>query len=69
VDWEPTGITYYFDDVPYATCKPNTAANKPFFILANVAVGGPGSWPGTPDESNTWPVYMYIDYIRAYQKK
>lgn len=69
VDWQPTGITYYFDDVPYVTCKPNTAANKPFFILANVAVGGPGSWPGTPDESNTWPVYMYIDYIRAYQKK
>jgi beta-glucanase (GH16 family) len=68
VDWQPTHITYYFDDRPYSTCKPNSAANKPFFILINLAIGGEGSWPGMPDESNIWPVYMQIDYVRAYQR-
>lgn len=69
VDWEPSGLTYYFDSKPYATCKPNSAANKPFFILINLAVGGPGSWPGEPESSNVWPANMYVDYVRAYQKK
>jgi beta-glucanase (GH16 family) len=69
VDWEPTGITYYFDDAPIGTCKSNTAASKPFFILVNLAVGGPGSWPGTPDNTNVWPARLEVDYIRAYQKK
>lgn len=68
VDWEPTGITYYFDGKPYVTCPPNPQANKPFYILVNLAVGGPGSWPGTPNASNTWAAEMKIDYIRAYQK-
>ena len=68
VDWEPTGITYYFDGQPYVTCHPNPQANKPFYILVNLAVGGNGSWPGSPDASNVWPATMYVDYIRAYQK-
>ena len=68
VDWEPTGITFYFDGIPYATCPPNPAANKPFYILINLAIGGPGSWPGTPSPLNLWPTEMKIDYVRAYQK-
>ncbi len=66
VNWQPDGITYYFDGKPYTTCPPNPLANKPFYILVNLAVGGAGSWPGTPDSSNLWPAYVYIDYIRAY---
>jgi hypothetical protein len=68
-DVEPTGITYFFDGQPYATCPANSAIDKPLYMIANLAVGGDGSWPGTPDASNTWPAYLYIDYIRAYQKK
>jgi beta-glucanase (GH16 family) len=67
VDWEPSGITYYFDGTPYASCPPNPAANKPFYILINLAVGGMGSWPGTPSSTTTWPAEMKIDYVRAYQ--
>jgi beta-glucanase (GH16 family) len=68
VDWEPTGITYYFDGQPYATCPANSAADKPMYMLINLAVGGSGSWPGTPDASTTWPAYLRVDYVRAYQK-
>lgn len=67
VNWQPDGITYYFDGVPYVSCNPNTEANQPFYMLVNLAVGGDGSWPGVPDASNVWPARMYVDYIRAYQ--
>jgi beta-glucanase (GH16 family) len=69
VDWEPNGITYYFDGKPYATCPANASANKPFYMLIDLAVGGSTSWPGSPDASNTWPAYLRIDYVRAYQTK
>lgn len=68
VDWEPEAITYYFDGTPYASCPPNPAANKPFYMLVNLAVGGIGSWPGTPSRTNMWPAMMRVDYVRAYQK-
>lgn len=69
VDWQPEGITYYFDGTPYASCPPNPASNKPFYMLINLAVGGHGSWPGVPNASNIWPAQLSIDYVRAYQKK
>ncbi|MDE2213031.1 MAG: glycoside hydrolase family 16 protein [Patescibacteria group bacterium] len=68
VDVEPSGITYYFDGVPYATCPPNASVGKPMYMLINLAVGSSGSWPGSPNGSNSWPAYLYIDYVRAYQK-
>ena len=68
VDWEPDSITYYFDGKSYASCPGNPAANKPFYMLVNVAVGGTTSWPGPTDSTDTFPQYMSVDYVRAYQK-
>lgn len=68
VDVEPTGITYYFDGKPYATCKPNTDAAKPMYMLVNLAVGSAESWPGAPDASTVFPAYLFVDYVRAYAK-
>jgi beta-glucanase (GH16 family) len=68
VDVEPTGITYYFDGKPYTTCPANSAVTEPLYMIVNLAVGGTGSWPGTPGSSNVWPAYLYVDYVRAYQK-
>ena len=65
VDIEIDKITYYFDGKPYASCPGNPDTNKPFYMLLNLAVGG---WPGSPDVNTPWPSYMYIDYVRAYQK-
>jgi beta-glucanase (GH16 family) len=39
--------------------------NEDFFFILNVAVGG--NWPGYPDESTLFPVYMAIDYVRVFQ--
>jgi beta-glucanase (GH16 family) len=41
--------------------------DQPFFILLNVAVGG--SWPGSPDETSTYPQTMLVDYVRVYADK
>jgi serralysin len=68
VDIESSGITYYFDGTAYASCPPNPDVNLPLYMIINLAVGGPGSWPGVPHTSNAWPVAMQIDYVRAYQK-
>jgi beta-glucanase (GH16 family) len=68
VDWEPTGITYFFDGKPYASCPANSAADRPMYMLINLAVGSAQSWPGAPDASTTWPATLKIDYVRAYQK-
>ncbi len=67
VDWQSSGITYYFDGKQYATCPANPLADQPFYMLINLAVGGVGSWPGMPDASTPWPAHFYIDYVRAYQ--
>lgn len=68
VDWEPTTITFYFDGVqqgqPLAT---QPGMNVPMYILANMAVGGPGSWPGQPTSPSTeFPANYDIQFIRAY---
>lgn len=66
---QPEGISFYFDGSLYATCKPNFETNKPFYMVANVAIGGPGSWPGEPGPNNPWPAILEIDYIKAFRKK
>ena len=67
VNWQPDGITYFFDGEPHATCNPNFEANQLFYILVNLAVGGEGSWPGVPSIDSVWPAYMSVDYIRGYE--
>jgi beta-glucanase (GH16 family) len=71
IEWEPDVIRFYIDDILYYT---KTAAdihgkkwvfNRPFFILLNVAVGG--SWPGSPDDTSTYPQTMLVDYVRVYK--
>lgn len=67
VNWQKDSITYFFDGVAYASCPGNPDANQPFYLLVNLAIGSEASWPGAPDATNKWPVYMYVDYVRAYQ--
>jgi len=72
IEWEPTVIRWYFDDVNFFTetywfnSDPYPAPfNQPFFFILNIAVGG--NWPGYPDASTPFPQSMYIDYVRVYQ--
>ena len=73
VEWEPAAIRFYLDDVLYETRTPASlpAGTKwvydhPFFLILNVAVGG--GWPGSPDNSTSFPQQMKVDYVRVYKK-
>lgn len=73
VEWEDGEIRWYVDDVLFSTKTKEDLApypwpfDKEFFIILNLAIGG--DWPGAPDESTNFPKYMFVDYVRVYEKK
>jgi len=71
IEWSPDEIRWYFDETNYFTVTPDDLPansewvyNHPFFIILNAAVGG--NWPGSPDETTTFPQTMTVDYVRVY---
>ncbi len=72
LEWDPTEIRWYVDDVLYAmqnfwhTASADYPApfDQPFHILLNVAVGG--RFPGAPSPATVFPVTMEVDYVRVY---
>jgi beta-glucanase (GH16 family) len=70
VEWEPAAVRFYVDGNLYHTKTPADAAGKqwvfdhPFFIILNVAVGG--NFPGSPDDTTTFPQTLTVDYVRVY---
>ena len=74
IEWEPTEIRWYVDDLHYATQNswwssggPYPAPfDRPFHLLLNVAVGG--NWPGNPNGSTQFPQVMEVDWVRVYQE-
>lgn len=42
------------------------AAAMPMYMILNLAVGGVGSWPGSPDSTTTFPAKMNVRAIRAW---
>lgn len=74
LEWEPTALRFYVDDVLYETHTPadlpagtTWVFDHPFFLLLNVAVGG--SWPGSPNSSTVFPQTMLVDYVRVYSPR
>ena len=71
LEWEANTVRYLMDDEEYFQVNTsmmngqNYPFNGPFFFILNVAVGG--NWPGFPDESTLFPVFMAVDYVRVYQ--
>ncbi len=68
--WDSQKIEWFRDDVKYQTLDITAAAlrefqNK-FFLIFNVAVGG--DWPGSPNASTQFPQYMFVDYVRVFQR-
>ncbi len=73
VEWEPNTIRFYVDQHLYETRKASDLPvgtkwvyDHPFFMLLNVAVGGP--WGGLPDASSVFPQIMLVDYVRVYRR-
>ena len=67
--WSPREIIYYVDGIETRriTDQEYFITGQAMYIIANLAVGG--NWPGSPDESTTFPATFEIDYIRAYERK
>ncbi len=70
IEWGPTYINYYVDNVLYNQITPADVPgtwvfNKPFFILINVAVGG--NFVGAPSAETVFPQTMLVDYVRVYK--
>lgn len=68
VDWEPEHIVWYVDGVERFRSKTDVPI-RPMCLIANLAVGGPTSWPGPPDAQTQLPASLEIDYIRVYQRR
>jgi beta-glucanase (GH16 family) len=71
IEWEENEIRWYFDDQEYFKLTPQDVPDQwifdqPFFIILNLAVGG--EWPGYPDETTAFPQFLYVDYVRVYEK-
>jgi hypothetical protein len=62
--WEPHLLAWLIDGVERFAVTDNIP-QEPFYLLANLAVGG--DWPGSPNPSTVFPCYYDIDYIRIYE--
>lgn len=73
VEWEENEIRWYLDDVLYSTKTRKDLEPHPwpfdqrFHMILNLAIGG--HLPGPPDETTQFPKYMFVDYVRVFQKQ
>lgn len=70
LEWDENAVTWFTDGKQIATLAIDSEEfsefHEEFFLLFNIAVGG--KWSGRPDETTTFPQYMYVDWVRVYQK-
>ncbi|MGO4881055.1 MAG: family 16 glycosylhydrolase [Bryobacteraceae bacterium] len=75
IQWSENSIQFSVDGIPYETRTPADLPagapwvfNAPFFILLNLAIGGPSTFLGTPDPNQPFPNQdLVIDWVRVYQ--
>lgn len=71
VDWTPTAIKWYVDDVQFHEANIANSINgtdefhRPFFLLLNMAIGG--NLPGQTIDESRLPAKMYVDYVKVYK--
>jgi len=65
VSWRADEIRWFFDDCEIARAPTPPDLRKPMYLLACLAVGGPGSWPGPADGQSS--SVLELDFVRAYQ--
>jgi beta-glucanase (GH16 family) len=68
--WTQNNIKVLVDDIQYvsfsaANVSGNYPFNSEFFFIFNIAVGG--NWPGSPDNSTSFPQRLIVDYVRVFQ--
>ena len=68
VDWRPDLITFYIDGAEIAQRPTPADMHKPFYLIANLAVGGEGTWPGPPDAATSFPAKLVIKAIDVWAR-
>jgi beta-glucanase (GH16 family) len=67
--WTETSIKWLIDDIQFneIDITPNDLSEfrAPYFFIINCAVGG--RWPGSPNNTTSFPQYFIVDYIRVFQ--
>ena len=70
IEWDQNTIAWKVDGRQYAVADISSPGesefHQPFYILLNLAVGG--TWAGRPDGTTVFPQYMYVDWVRVYQR-
>ena len=75
VEWSQDSVQWFVDNVAYYKLTPASLPpgrqwvfNNSFFVLLNLAIGGPSTFLGTPDPNAPFaPQDMLVDYVRVYQ--
>jgi Glycosyl hydrolases family 16 len=68
VDWGPERVRFYLDRRLVFSRPTPDDWHAPFYVIVNLAVGGPKSWPGAPDANTQFPAHLRIAAIRAWQR-
>jgi len=66
MEWTPERIVWYVDGIARFETTEHIPSEH-MYVVANLAVGGPRSWGGAPNDETVFPAQMQIDYIRVYQ--
>ncbi len=72
--WSENSIEFLVDGVTYQKLTPPSLPpggswvfNHPFFLLLNLAIGGPNTFLGSPAADTPFPQELAIDYVRVYR--
>lgn len=76
IEWSQDSIEWFVDGASYHKVTPASLSagrlwvfNNPFFILLNLAIGGPTTFLGTPDLNVPFAAQdMLVDYVRVYER-
>lgn len=68
VEWDRDYIRWYVDRIlVHFNATPDGLKDRPMYLLANVAVGGPNNWGGATNEKTRFPAVMKIRHLRVWE--
>ncbi len=63
LEWTPGLLTWFIDGAQVWQLRGKQVPDEPMYLVLNLAVGG--VYPGSPDDSTTFPATFAIDRVRV----